>query len=357
MRTAARGIALSAVVVSCAACGGGSAGLPAAPAGPAASADPALPQPDWHWESFRNVELAVPAGWAHGTGDVAAAQWCISDSTYAAPYVIRPGLEAEQTCPMATPEPIDPANLVAKAGSFVSFADVSSPSSSGVKDGLVGDRLTRTEGSVVIRVQADQGTREKIVRSIRRVTVDAAGCPVTDPISTDPGARPSPAVAVATLKDVTKVVACRYSLIGPALGAASTAAPTAAPGSVTSAATLLSSVAVQGAVAADAVKAMGDAAPGGGPNSEENCPTQAGRGTEAIVLHIFSASGPSEVYLRYGGCNSLDDGLVARVLTRRSVGPFVSGANMIPEYSDVLAGIFDDPDAPATSGDATGGGY
>jgi hypothetical protein len=303
------------------------------------------------------VELAVPPGWAHGTGDVAAVQWCISDSTYAAPYVIRPGLEAEQACPMTTPEPVDPANLVARAGSFVSFADISSPSSSGVKDGLVGDRLTRTEGAVVIRVQAEQAIREKIVRSIRRITVDAAGCPVTDPISTDPGARPSPAVAVATLKDVTKVVACRYSLIGPAVGPASTAAPTAAPGSVTSAATLLSSVAVQGAVAADAVRAMGDASPGGGPNSEENCPSPAGRGTEAIVLHISSAAGQSEVYLRYGGCNSLDDGLVARVLTRRAVGPFVSGANMIPEYADVLAGILDDPDAPATSGDATGTGY
>ncbi|HEY2832443.1 MAG TPA: hypothetical protein VGJ14_08470 [Sporichthyaceae bacterium] len=353
----ARSIALSGAVLGCAACGGGSAGLPAPPGSPAASADPALPQPDWHWESFRNVELAVPAGWAHGTGDVAAAQWCISDSTYAAPYVIRPGLEAEQACPMASPEPVDPANLVAKAGSFVSFADVSSPSSSGAKDGLVGDRLTRAEGSVLVRVQAEQAVREKIVGSIRRITVDAAGCPVSDPISTDPGARPSPAVAVATVKDVTKVVACRYSLIGPALGSSSTAAPTAAPGSVTEAATLLSSVAVQGAVAADAVKAMGDASPGGGPNSEQNCPNQAGRGTEAIVLHIVSASGSSEVYLRYGGCNSLDDGLVPRVLTRRAVGPFVTGANMIPEYSDALAGILDDPDAPATSGDASGTGY
>jgi hypothetical protein len=96
---------------------------------------------------------------------------------------------------------------------------------------------------------------------------------------------------------------------------------------------------------------MGDAAVGGGPNSEQNCPSVAGRGTEAIVLHITSASGTSEAYLRYGGCNGLDDGLVQRVLTRRAVGPYVAGANLIPEYGDVLGGILDDPDAPATSGD------
>jgi len=357
MRAVARATALSGAVLVCAACGGGSAAPAPASASPAASADSALPAPDWHWESFRNVELAVPPGWAHGTGDVAAVQWCISDSTYAAPYVVRPGIPAEDTCPMASPGPVDPANLVAKAGSFVSFADVSPASSFRVADGLVGDRMTRNEGAVRVRVQAEQGVRDKIIASIRRITVDAAGCPVTDPISTDPGSRPSPAVAVATLKDVTRVVACRYSLIGPALGTPATASPSPVPGPLTGAATLLSSVAVNGAVAADAVRAMGDAAPGGGPNSEQNCPNPAGRGTEAIVLHIVSASGSSRVYLRYGGCNGLDDGLVQRVLTRRAVGPFVAGANLVPEYSDVLGGILDDPDAPATSGDASGTGY
>src|SRR5438128_10956776 len=111
IRAAARATALSAAVLVCAACGSGSSGSPApapASATPRATADPALPAPDWHWESFRNVELAVPPGWAHGTGDVAAVQWCISDSTYAAPYVIRPGIPAEETCPMASPAPVDP---------------------------------------------------------------------------------------------------------------------------------------------------------------------------------------------------------------------------------------------------------
>jgi hypothetical protein len=354
MRAAARLTAVTAAVLVCAACGGsGSTGSPApsAAAAPTATADPALPAPDWHWESFRNVEAAVPPGWAHGTGDVAAVQWCISDSTYAAPYVIRPGIPAEaDACPPNNPAPpVDPAYLVAKAGSFVSFTDATSKS---VKDGLLGDRLTRTEGSVVIRVQADQATRDKIVGSIRRVSTDANGCSVTDPISTDPGARPSPAVAVATLKDVTKVVACRYSLVGPALGVSPTASPAPGPnGPLSPAATLLSSVAVTGAVAADTVHAMADSAVGGGPNSEQNCPSVPGRGTEAIVLHITSTSGTSEVYLRYGGCDGLDDGLVQRVLTRRAVGPYVTGANLIAEYPDVLGGILDDPDAPATSGD------
>jgi hypothetical protein len=348
-------MALTGAVLLCAACGGsGGEHGPATNSAPnpTPTVDSSLPQPDWHWESFRNVEAAVPPGWAHGTGDVAAVQWCISDSTYAAPYVIRPGIPAEaDACPPGDPAPpIDPAYLVAKAGSFVSFADASPGNK--VKDGLVGDRQTRTEGSVVVRVQADQATRDKIVGSIRRISTDGNGCPVTDPISTDPGARPSPAVAVATLKDVTTVVACRYSLVGTALGISPTASPSPGPdGPLSAAATLLSSVVTTGAVAADTVRAMGDAAVGGGPNSEQNCPSAAGRGTEAIVLHITSASGTSAVYVRYGGCNGLDDGLVQRVLTRRAVGPYVAGANLIAEYSDVLGGILDDPDAPATSGD------
>jgi hypothetical protein len=354
MRAAARLTSVTAAVLLCAACGGSSSSgspAPGASASPVATADSALPAPDWHWESFRNVEAAVPPGWAHGTGDVAAVQWCISDTTYAAPYVIRPGIPAEaDACPPDNPAPpVDPAFLVAKAGSFVSFTDTTSKS---VKDGLIGDRQTRTEGSVVIRVQADQATRDKIVGSIRRISTDANGCAVTDPISTDPGARPTPGVAVATLKDVIKVVACRYSLIGPALGTSPTASPSPGPaGPLSAAATLLSSVTVTGSVAADTVHAMGDSAVGGGPNSEQNCPSDAGRGTEAIVLHITSASGASAVYLRYGGCNGLDDGLVQRVLTRRAVSPYVTGANLIPEYGDVLGGILDDPDAPATSGD------
>ncbi|MGQ0846143.1 MAG: hypothetical protein ACT4QF_18630 [Sporichthyaceae bacterium] len=296
----------------------------------------------WVWESYRDLEVAVPPGWSHGTGDVAAEQWCISDSTYSVPFVVRPGNPAEAPCPSPTPGAVDPATQLARGGTFVSFARAAAFPD--VVLGDAGDRTTAVVGSVLLRVQADPETRGKILASARQISTDVVGCPTNDPISTDPYRRPQPAQRLSDLREVTRIVACRY-----VLAASPTDGPTAAPSAGT--ATLYSSLDVTGQSAADAVRAMADAKDGGGPNDAPNCPSPEGVGTEAIVLRVTSAAGLTLVYLRYGGCNGIDDGTGYRALTRTAIAPFVSGPNSVAEFGESLGGILDDPDAPATSGD------
>ncbi len=348
---------------------------------------PSTPDPDsddvredgWVWESYRDIEVAVPSGWAYGTGDVAAAQWCISDTTYVLPFVVRPGIAAEAPCPGPTPGGVDPATLIEKAGKFVSFARAAAFPNVALGD--EGDRTTKVVGTVLLRVQAEPEIRAKILASARQISEDAIGCPTTDPVSIDPYRRPQPSRQLSELRDVTRIVACRYVITGPAsvppASAAplsettadptaepseTTADPTAEPSATTSAApsppgstgpgpTLYSSLEITGESAAKAVQAMADARDGGGPNDLPDCPTQEGVGTEVIVLRILSTSGVSQVYLRYGGCNGFDDGTDYRTLTRAAVAPFVAGPNSVADFGESLAGILDDPDAPATSGD------
>lgn len=323
----------------------------ARPAPPVFAPSPGPPSADiradgWVWESYRDLEVAVPPGWRNGTGDVAAEQWCISDTTSATPYVVRPGIAPEAPCPGPTPGEPNPATLIVKAGTFVSFTPA--PSSATVVLGEAGDRTSKVIGSVLLRVQAEPDTRAKILDSARQITSDALGCPIADPISADPLRRPSPARKLSELREVTRVVACRYEFSGPAVPNANPAAGTA-PRQVGP--TLFSSLEITGERAARTVAAMVDTRLGGGPNDVPGCPTPLGIGTEAIVLRALSTSGVSQVYLRYGGCNGLDDGTDYRKLTRAAVAPFVSGPNAVAEFGESLGGILDDTEAPATSGD------
>ncbi|HUR75867.1 MAG TPA: hypothetical protein VMZ00_16415, partial [Sporichthya sp.] len=108
--------------------------------------------------------------------------------------------------------------------------------------------------------------------------------------------------------------------------------------------------------ARDAVRGIAEAKPGAGPDSAGGCDgndAKTVRGTEEIVLRVTTATGPAQIYLRYGGChNGFDDGVTERTLTRVAVAPFVSGANLVPVYGSELLRILDDPNAPATSGHA-----
>ncbi|MGQ0625484.1 MAG: hypothetical protein ACT4PP_12650 [Sporichthyaceae bacterium] len=390
------------------------------------------------WESFGDIELAVPAEWGHGTGDVAGGQWCISDAAVSRALVIRPGIAVEASCPgpSVAGEP-DPATLLERAGAFVSM--VAAFSEPGVAQGVEGDRRTLRIGAVLIRVQAAAQVAEDIVSSIRKISVDAHGCPVTDAITAEVTRRPDSPFALADLSGVTRVSVCRYGFDAPdprgddELEAAAEArelglqvptsepvptptalvaesepidipspspsdsevaavvtptetdaaqAPTPSPSESAQAAgsepaetagsettdpvstaeaelaeeseppRLLSSLLLTDDAAAAAVAGIAAAPAGTGPDAEFACEDPVLRGAEAIVLRITSSTGLSEVYLRYGGCgNGFDDGAGLRMLTRAAVAPFVGGSNAVPRYSQALAGILDDPDAPATSGD------
>ncbi|MGQ0464482.1 MAG: hypothetical protein ACT4QG_04085 [Sporichthyaceae bacterium] len=348
LRRAAGVLALASLLAACADSPQASAPRPGVPATPdPRSAD--VREDGWVWESYRDVEVAVPPGWFTGTGDVGATQWCISDTTYAIPFVVRPGIPPEATCATPAPGAADPATLIGKGGTFVSFAKASAFPD--VVLGDAGDRTTRIVGSVLLRVQAPADVRAKILASARQITSDVLGCATSDPISTDPYRRPDPARRLADLGDVTRVVACKYVVSAPAPVLDSAATPVATPAAAaTAGATLFSSVEILGEPAARAVRAIAGAS-GGGPNDVEGCPSPNGVGTEAIVLRIYSSTGVSQAYLRYGGCNGVDDGTGYYALTRDGVAPFVSGANAVAEFGESLNGILDDLDAPATSGD------
>ncbi len=367
-------------------------------------------------ESFGDVELSVPASWGHQTGDVAAALWCISDAAISPPVVIRPGIPVESTCPGAEDDDDpDPSTLVEKAGVFVSMIFIANDPDA--EEGTEGDRETVKEGAVLIRVQAPEEQRQQILATLHEISTDANGCPVTDPIAADPARRPDGAFSVLELKGIKSVAACRYAvpggrfasppeeddeeelgeeglggepsaedpedvpvegeeellgedsedpLVEPTIEPGANLRPTIAPllpkGTPASAPTLLSSLLLSGDAAREAVRGIAQSKVGTGPDSEGGCEgndAKSVRGTEEIVLRVTTTTGESQIYLRYGGChNGFDDGFTERTLTRVAVAPFVSGSNLVPVYGQELLRILDDPNAPATSGDAEedGGG-
>lgn len=357
-------------------------------------------------ESFGDVEMSVPNNWGHQTGDVAAALWCISDAAVSLPVVIRPGVPVESTCPGPEGDEPDPATLMIKAGQFVSM--VFAESDPDAEEGTEGDRVTTKLGHVLVRIQAPSSVRTQILGTLKQITTDASGCPVSDPIANAPARRPDTPVSVVELKGVKSVAACRYSVPGgqfanppdvddefdpndpeasedpnidegdvtvddedplpddfddqisdiPSIDPDAALQPTIAPllpsGTSKTAPTLLSSVLLTSDAARDAIHGIAESKVGSGPNSDGGCEGSANddvRGTEEIVLRVTTATGNSQIYLRYGGChNGFDDGLTERALTRSAVAPFVSDANLVPAYGEEMSRILDDPDAPATSG-------
>lgn len=152
----------------------------------------------WRWESFKDVEVAVPGGWGHTSS--ADFTGC---STATAPTVSRPGLLPLVGC----------SGGGRQVGQFVAF-DYGRLGTPGPPV-TVGDRSTVTVGSVVVTVQAPRELREQIMATLRTVERDANGCPDSDPIAADPARRPVPAVDVAGLTGVRSVSACMYEMAEP----------------------------------------------------------------------------------------------------------------------------------------------
>jgi len=80
-----------------------------------------------------------------------------------------------------------------------------------------------------------------------------------------------------------------------------------------------------------------DKAPvGGGPNRPDTCMKSYSYGEEAIVLRIRSAAGPTELVIRYSGCDhrGFDDGVAVRRLTAGALAPFIAGPHQ--QYVPIL---------------------
>ena len=152
--------------------------------------------------------------------------------------------------------------------------------------------------------------------------VDAYGCPAGCPFSADPARRPDPAVPVESLTGVTAMSVCRYAVTTP-------------DGYPAGARPLISSSRLEGEDAAAAVAAVAAAPVGGGPDAPEHCLPEYSYGDELVVLRIESDQGPSEVVLRYSGCdhNGFDDGSTVRSLTAEAVRAVVTGPHQVQSMS------------------------
>ncbi len=317
------------VALSCALLAGcGTATTRVEPAGPTRSGEPVettepvetLPA-GWRWVSFGGVEVGVPGDWGWGVGGQRLSQWCIATPRdRAQPIVGRPGPVTAVGCPVVHDGP-DPGTLLENSGEVVSLDwTLDEPTST-----HEGDRTTVVLGGVTVVVQAPAELREQIVATVRAVDSqrDAYGCPPSDPVWTDPGRRPDPAVDVTTLTGVRAVSVCRYVVGDPAARVPGDRRP------------LLSSLRLTGAAAQDVVAAIAAAPPGGGPDNPGDCTPDYSYGDDVMVLRIASDAGESTVHVRYSGCdhNGFDDGVTVRRLTREAMQPLLAGPNRLFSFS------------------------
>ena len=229
----------------------------------------------------------------------------------------RPGAATLVGCRAADADP-DAATLIANTGTVVAFDRTTEA------DGVAeqGDRTTVRLDSVEVDVQAPADLRQRIVATIRRAGLDSNGCPTTHALSTKPQWRPGTPAEVGSLQAVTTVSACRYGIGEPVPGLRPR---------------LLGSLRLDGPAAARAIGEIAKAPVGGGPNRPDTCMKSYSYGEEAIVLRIRSAAGPTELVIRYSGCDhrGFDDGVAVRRLTAGALAPFIAG----PHQQNVL--IFD----------------
>ncbi|WP_433087725.1 hypothetical protein ACQP1P_17485 [Dactylosporangium sp. CA-052675] len=282
-------------------------------AGPEVGASAA---PDgWRWESYGGIEIAVPSTWGWANGSQRLHAWCITRADeLAQPVVGRPGPIPAVGCLVG--DPPSPSTLVRKTGQLVTFDRTTEPS--GVRQ--EGDQTVVRRDGVMITVNAPQELRQRIVDTIRRVDVDSYGCPSEHPIGVHPQRRPPKPVDVASLQNVASLSACKYEVAGDS-GSPSPR--------------LVSALRLDGPAAAGAVREIAKAPVGGGPNAPQTCVPEASYGDEAIVLLVRSAAGPTEILLRYAGCdhNGFDDGVSVRTLTAAAVAPLIAGPNAVFGFS------------------------
>ena len=192
----------------------------------------------WRWETFRGLELQVPAEWGYGT---VSQPWCIEGAPTSG-YVGRPGPTVMVAC--------EPAEAPAdQRVPFVWFGI------GAVVDEQPGDGWTYEThhvGSEPFTVMTnDAAVRDHIVDSARVVDsqgdgLDANGCPVFHDIAKDPAYRPAAAAAIEPA-EVTAAAICQYTL--------------SMAGTITDGPSLLASVYLEGARASALVAAIRAAPP------------------------------------------------------------------------------------------------
>lgn len=314
-----RSIAIVTAVGLVAACARPPGPAPAAPAParPGSLAEPIGVQPalpaGWRWESYGGVQVGVPGDWGWDSQALRLDAWCIKPGNHP-PAVARPGAPVPAIGCGAGRKGPPPGFLIANTGWTVGF----DRTDNGDGTSHEADRTTVRRDGVEVIIQAPKQWRDRIAATIHLVRVDDAGCPTSHRISTGPDLRPTPAVDVATLRDVASVSVCKYPL--PETGFAEP-----------SPLRLASSLRLDGTAAADEIRRIAAAPVGGGPDNPADCAAEVAHGDEVILLLVRSGTRAAEITMRYSGCvqNGFDDGTTVRTLTEAGVAPLVTGPNRV----------------------------
>lgn len=263
----------------------------------------------WRWESFGGVQVGVPSNFGWGNDHQAFAQWCTSDEQARARSIVgRGGPATEVGCGSDSPAP---QLSVENTGNVVGFGWSPGPDRPPL---MHGDRTTLQMNGVRVAVQAPEALREQIAATAHVVDLDHYGCPSTHPITQDSTWRPA-GPRLDSLSEVIEVSVCKYQLRD--------AWPPAGPWSPAS---LIASQRLEGEDAAHTIGALAGTPLGGGPNSPDLCVPEEAYGEDAIVLLVTSSAGPSQVVVRYAGCNhhGIDDGAQVRHLTAEAMAPLLT---------------------------------
>jgi len=264
----------------------------------------------WRWETYRGVELQVPADW-HTGGTHQPCGWAYEDGT-SVPYVSRPGgVIAAVGC---GPQPVERWVPYVEFGGF-------KPGLEELEAGWV--RQTIQVGEVDVTVQADDADLlQRIVASARPVAeVDAVGCSVVHSTTESLDARPTTG-ALDPAQAGPDAAVCQYAL-----------------DESTGANELTGSSRLSADEVREFVDAVVAAPVGGGPDSPAGCVPDRRRGDVALVIRLPTTDGLREVVVWYAaGCgNGADDGVTLRALTADLLQPLFGGAVQPNHFSMAVA--------------------
>lgn len=267
----------------------------------------------WRWESYRGVQVEVPADWGYG---VSGRAWCIAlpEGDTRSGAVGRPGPVFTIGCSSEYP----PVN---QRENWLTFNSGDQVGERRFDNGWV-EETRRVNGVFVTVFTNDDALRAAILGSAQPIVgADRHGCVSDHPVAEDStGYRPDAALGgLPSASTIESISVCRYA----------TTSDSAPP--------LLSSSRIAGEDAKELVKAIQSAPEGEGPDVENADPGS--EGSEIVVLCLDTTDGGREVVMRYSGetGNGFDDGTTKHQLTADAIRPLLTGANRPTRLSTPVA--------------------
>lgn len=290
--------------------------------------------PGWRWETYRNVQLQVPAGWAQDL--YAGVKFCGADWTERKAVVRRPGLLARFEQPEC-PTEARPTRHVAPSVMFAGDR----PEVIRFADGWT--KETRQIGGQLVTVTAaDDVLRARIFGTAAVVTsVDGYGCDPASPLARDELLRPPDLGGLTSVGEVRSVSVCRYAGGAPIYRADGTSYPPKALG-------MEASSQLTGVVAERFVRDLVAAPLGTGPTVTSWRVCGADPGGELVILRIDGSVHDQDVLYRYAGCkhNGTDDGRTLRQATSATAKVIFVGVHEPRGHTNVMTQLLIGPPGP-----------